>query len=406
MSIIIPLALILLTCLVIWRACDGFEIASEYLGRNLSEGVRGGTINAISSSIPELLTTVIALCFLADEDGFAMGLGTTAGSALFNGMVIPSACILAVIGSVIAGHRVTSVDVSSKVIWRDGVALVACEIAVYFLLSRTELDWWQGLVLMLMYLAYLAYMLLSMKRPVESPDPAEEDESENNCKSEVTSPTGAIHGLIYWLSFGPLLDLDRAFVRPKHQQRMVSETWNAFPLLITATSVIGAACYVLVMACETLGREINMPSIFVAVIFASMATSVPDTVMSIRDARDGDYDDAVANALGSNLFNIGFALGFPLFLYTLISGPITLEDQVRRHTAQILLILLILTALGFLAYLFGGRGTKDDGTRFIRMTRTNALMLLGLYGFFMAYVVGTVAEWDWAVAISAALTFN
>ena len=82
-----PSILIFFTCLVIWRACDGFEIASEYIGRNLSEGVRGGTINAVSSSIPELFTTLIALFVLADRDGFSIGIGTTAGSALFNGMI-------------------------------------------------------------------------------------------------------------------------------------------------------------------------------------------------------------------------------------------------------------------------------------------------------------------------------
>ena len=62
---------------------------------------------------------------------------------------------------------------------------------------------------------------------------------------------------------------------------------------------------------ELFGMQLEgfgMPTMFVAVIFASMATSVPDTVMSIRDARDGDYDDAVANALGSNIFDVCFAL--------------------------------------------------------------------------------------------------
>ena len=79
MGVVIPLVLILFTCLLIWRACDGFEVASEYIGRNLSEGVRGGTINAISSSIPELFTTLIALFVLSDADGFSIGIGTTAG---------------------------------------------------------------------------------------------------------------------------------------------------------------------------------------------------------------------------------------------------------------------------------------------------------------------------------------
>src|SRR6056297_901690 len=163
MGIAFPIALIVLTCLVIWRACDGFEIASEYLGRNLSEGVRGGTINAISSSIPELLTTVIALFFLSDEDGFAVGLGTTAGSALFNGMIIPALCILTVVGAVVAGTRVDSIKVSSKVILRDGLTLLFCEAVILILIRDSYLYWWQGLVLILLYVAYFSFMFLSMK---------------------------------------------------------------------------------------------------------------------------------------------------------------------------------------------------------------------------------------------------
>ena len=61
MGIIIPLLFIFICCLIIWKASDGFEVSSEYLGRNLSDGVRGATINAIASSMPELFTTIFFL---------------------------------------------------------------------------------------------------------------------------------------------------------------------------------------------------------------------------------------------------------------------------------------------------------------------------------------------------------
>ena len=70
MGVVIPLILIILTSVIIWKSSDGFDKASTYLGRNLSDGVKGATINAISSSMPELLTTIFFLIFLKMQKVF------------------------------------------------------------------------------------------------------------------------------------------------------------------------------------------------------------------------------------------------------------------------------------------------------------------------------------------------
>jgi len=416
MGIIIPLVLIFFTCLLIWRACDGFEIGSEYIGRNLSEGVRGGTINAISSSIPELLTTLIALFVLSDKDGFAVGIGTTAGSALFNGMIIPAVCILTVVGTVVLGTKVLSVNVAPKVILRDGLCLIAAELLLILCLGGTKLVWWQGALMMSFYIGYLFYMISSMKRnQAAAGDNDEDDEEEDDDDDEERGPIG---NLFYWLSLGPLLDLEGIFVKEKHKQQIKDETWNGWPILIASTAVIAVACYFLVKACEWLGSGtfgpgahegytlfgmelsgFQMPALFVAVIFASMATSVPDTVISVRDAKDGDYDDAVANALGSNIFDICFALGFPLFLFTLIHGSIEMSPDVVKQSSELRAALLILTVAGFCLYFFGKRETKD-GVTTIPLGKNRAFALLGIYFFFVVYIVASSQDAGWAASIS------
>jgi len=418
MGIAIPLVLIVFTCLLIWRACDGFEIASEYIGRNLSEGVRGGTINAISSSVPELFTTLIALFVLADRNGFAIGIGTTAGSALFNGMVIPAASILSVIGFVVAGVRVTSVNVSTKVLLRDGLSLILCEAILILLINGQRLDWWQGLILIAMYVAYLAFMLLSMKaiggEAATSDGPVVEVADDGESKSD-----GWGARLFYWLSLGPLMDLERFFIGERQQRQMEQERWNGWPLLLTSTAIIAAACWLLVLACEWLGTGseeephyvllgyqlsgLGMPAMFVAVIFASMATSVPDTVMSIRDARDGDYDDAVANALGSNVFDICFALGLPLFLYTMLHGPIEMSPEVARQSGELRLMLLTFTIVGFVVYFCGRRQILANGSRVVEMKRGKAALLLAMYALFVLYIIGLTIDSPAALRISDGL---
>ena len=414
-GILIPLILIFFTCLLIWRACDGFEVASEYIGRNLSEGVRGGTINAISSSLPELFTTLIALFVLADKDGFSVGIGTTAGSALFNGMIIPAACIFTVVGAVVMGKRVTSVNVSTKVLLRDGLSLILCEVVLIMLINGHALHWWQGLVLMGMYACYLCYMLMSMK--VSHSNGAGEIEIEIE-QEEGDEARGLVGKSFYWLSGGPLMDLERFFVKEKHGDQIKKETWNGWPLLLTSSAIIGLACFFLVKACEWLGtgpanlddpnyqllggkfEGLGMPAMFVAVIFAAMATSVPDAVMSIRDARDGDYDDAVANALGSNIFDICFALGFPLFLYTIINGPIQMTEEVVSQSGELRLLLLVLTVVGFFVYFLGKRGKTASGSVYVEMKRGKAAILLLIYLAFVGYVIARSMESQWSIQVS------
>lgn len=419
MGVLIPLVLILFTCLLIWRACDGFEVASEYIGRNLSEGVRGGTINAISSSIPELFTTLIALFVLSDADGFSIGIGTTAGSALFNGMIIPAACIVSVVGFVILGVRVTSVNVSTKVLLRDGISLIACEFVLILLINGTRLHWWQGLILMVMYGTYLVFMLWTMKAaPEEDVKDESSRQEEDDSGEEGPSPLGRV---FYWMSGGPLLDLEFHFVKDRHREQIKQETWNGWGLLVASTAIIGVACWLLVTACQWLGTGpgneahphyvlfgrqytgMGMPAMFVAVIFASMATSVPDTVISIRDARDGDYDDAVANALGSNIFDICFALGFPLFLFTLIHGPIVMSEDIAQQSGELRLLLLSLTIVGFFVYYVGKRGKTAGGVPYVEMKRGKAIILLLIYVVFVVYIVARSQGVPWAHELSGVL---
>ena len=364
---IIAILAIILCCLIIWRASDGFEAASEYLGRNLTDGVRGATINAIGSSMPELFTTFWFLFVMNDRDGFAGGIGTTAGSAIFNGMIIPAVVILAVIGYGLARR----VNVSRKVILRDGLSLIAAEIVLIFLISGTTLYWWHGAILMAVYGVYVAIMLSTMS------DGGEDEDGEDEAEVDDLEDQGSVFGNLLTLNLEPV------FVRGE------INTGSAWTLLLVSMAIIGGACALLVHSCETLAVELNIPIYFVAVVIASAATSVPDTIISYRDAMAGEYDDAVANALGSNIFDVCFALGFPLFVFTLLYGPIEMSAATVVNVTELRTLLLMLTILAFLIY-FIGQG----------MGRLKAFLLLGIYFGFTAFILGKAYGAEWALGVS------
>ena len=381
MGLIIPILIIVFCCIVIWKASDGFETSSEYLGRNMSEGVRGATINAIASSMPELFTTIFFLWFLKDTDGFSGGIGTTAGSAIFNGMIIPAVVIFAVLSS----NASTKIEVSKKVILRDGLSLIIAEAILILLISGDTLMWWHGLVLMLTYGAYITYMLTSMKKVDNEQDDDDNDDEDDD--DEIES-VGFFKGLF-------TLNLEGLVIGNKE-----INTRNSWQLLILSMLIIGSACLLLVVACEFIGSDtytflgyefngLNIPIMFVAVILASAATSVPDTIISVRDAKNGNYNDAVANALGSNIFDICFALGFPLFMYCLIYGPINMDPTVVEFSSELRILLLVFTILAFFVYYIGKY-----------MGKIKAYILLSMYILFTAYICGRSLDASWAQEIS------
>ena len=374
MITLIALLAIVGAMVVIWRASDGFETASEYLGRNLSDGVRGATINAIGSSMPELFTTLFGLILLGHVDNFAFGIGTTAGSAIFNGMLIPAVVIFAVIGFGVA----EKVNVSKKVILRDGLSLVAAEFILIFLISGSTLYWWHGVILMLTYGAYVIIMLKTMSVNKDSDDAIDEEEENDSQPNQ-----GFLMSLL-------ILDLECLIIG---QRELKSK--NAWWLLIIAMVVIGAACIGLVEACEALAGEMGLAPYFIAVVLASAATSVPDTILSYRDAMEGQYDDAVANALGSNIFDICFALGFPLFLYTIVYGQIEMGTETVQNVAELRISLLILTSLAFLVYYF------NKG-----MGRLQGILLLSMYFIFTVFVFAKGYNVPWAVEFGEELNLK
>lgn len=365
--ILISLLLIILCCLIIWRASDGFEAASEYLGRNLNDGVRGATINAIGSSMPELFTTLFFLFVLMDKDGFAGGIGTTAGSAIFNGMIIPAFVILVVLLKGMA----SSVKVSKKVLLRDGLALLLCEFVLILLLGDKFLSWEHGLILMLLYVVYATYMIKTMDTgngDSENVDEEEDDEEENNRS--------------------PLYNLVTLNLEPVMVKNTIN-TPSAWGLLLVTMLIIGMACLLLVKSCEWMGEALEIPIYFIAVILASAATSVPDTILSIKDAKKGNYDDAVANALGSNIFDVCFALGLPLFIFCLIYGPIEMNAETVINISELRILLFILTAIAFGIYIFK-----------TQLTYINAFLLLFVYALFTFYIFGKSLDASYANVIA------
>lgn len=309
MEAVIPLAVITATSVAMMFACNFFEPASIYLGRNLPPGVRGTLINGTASSLPELFTTFCFLFLFHDTGGFAAGIATCAGSAVFNEVVILALVIFGakrshelqqknqILTQNVRIYTPFRIVLNKKVVMRDAIFFIAPELLLVWMLSTKDtLTWRDGASLLFMYAAYFSYLMYEISGHEAEPDDEDYD------------------GMT---------------------------TGKAWRHLTLATSAIAVACYGLSWAVVELAVFMEVPTFLVAVLFASAATSLPDAILSYKDAVRGECDDAVSNAVGSNIFDITICLGLPLTCYGLVYGDVPLGNT---DTQALRIGLLLITS--------------------------------------------------------------
>lgn len=97
--------------------------------------------------------------------------------------------------------------------------------------------------------------------------------------------------------------------------KLVMPKKERYWLLFSSSIFNIALCtYLMVDAVNRIGCNLGISPLFMGLVFLSAGTSVPDALGSIAVAREGEGDMAVANAFGSNVFDILLGLGVPWLL--------------------------------------------------------------------------------------------
>jgi len=359
---------VILASVVIMYACNEFEDAADYLGKDMKPGIKGATINAIGSSLPEMLTTFFLLFMFNDLAGFSAGVATTAGSAIFNSVVIPLLCILAVRYYGVRQKdgtlkKMSFIEIDKSSLRRDIFFLIAAEMVLIYFLGDTKLTWVAGLSLVAFYFVYLGYLLYSNRGgSVSSVDEGEDDEDDED-DEELPSK---LKSLITF-QFNNLLFGGRALNKK-----------TAWVNLSLSVIVIAVACHLLAESVMWSSEALSIPAYFTAIIFAAAATSVPDAILSVKDSIKGNPDDSLSNAIGSNTFDITVALGLPLLAYSLINGDVLLNAGDTTNTdMQVLRYVLVgITLIVALAFLLPKH-----------ITVKHAAIMACLYSIWMGYIV-------------------
>ncbi|MBW3019519.1 hypothetical protein KY329_05035 [Candidatus Woesearchaeota archaeon] len=318
MTAAIHLGVIFLASAVIYFAGNWFATASSNIGNffRLPRSVKGATFDAISSSLPELM---IALFSVVAFKRFEVGIGTIAGSALFNLLIIPGVCVLV---------APCAFKVSKELISRDGMFY---NISVFALLAALLYSRTWGIVIPLIFLVIYFWYIKDIWTHAKA---------------------------------------HRKATAHKPQKQM--SIWKDVIVALTTMVIIGLASYFLTEHAIGLAEVLGIPAIIIAFTIVAAATSFPDTIISVVNAKKGNIDDATANVFGSNIFDILVGLSIPLLVALFYNSHVVIAFK------NLEIIVGLLGATILVLYFLAKSHT---------LNKKQAWFMLFMYFVFLTYVV-------------------
>ncbi|MFB6312195.1 MAG: sodium:calcium antiporter, partial [Salinirussus sp.] len=172
-----------------------------------------------------------------------------------------------------------------------------------------------------------------------------------------------LYGLYVFIQWQDVSDND---ARDAQQHIAVGREWLR---LAAGLLIILIAVEQLVAGVESLGHTFGIPEFLAGVTIIAAATSLPDTLVSVRTARDDRGITSLGNVLGSNTFDLLVAIP----LGVLIVGTATVDFAVAVPMLGVLTLATVL--------LFTFLRTA------LSITGLEAYTLLGAYALFVAWVV-------------------
>lgn len=279
MQLIIQFLLLCVGFLMLVRGADWFvegtsKIATRF---GIPQLVVGLTIVAMGTSAPETAVSIAA----ALKGNAGIAIGNVVGSNILNILIILG--ITAVI---------INVSVQQSTLKYEIPFMILITVVFYCMgITGHYVYFYEGIILVLLFIAYLIYLLQMAKKGKEEILAAEKQDK--IWKLILASIIGG--GFIVW---GSDITVDAA-------------TWIA--------------------------KHFGMTERFIGLTIVALGTSLPELVTSVTAALKGKADIAIGNIVGSNIYNILFVIGITSLITPVVFEPNFLIDTVIAALAGVLL---------------------------------------------------------------------
>ncbi|MFP4132210.1 calcium/sodium antiporter [Thiohalospira sp.] len=294
----LPLVGVLVGFVILVRAADRFIEGAAGLARNLgvSPLVVGLTIVGFGTSAPEMLVSGLA----AWEGNSGIAIGNALGSNITN-----LALVLGVTALLIP------MRVGSAILRREFPVMLLVMVAALLLLVDDRLSSLDGGLLLAGMVAYVGWLAWLARSDSSSTDPM------------VATLTEEIPDA---------LSTGRALV------------WTLVGLVL----LLGSA-RLIVWGAATAAASLGISDLVIGLTVVAIGTSLPELAAALSSARKREFEMALGNVIGSNIFNLLGVLGLPGVIHATAVPAGVLERDFP--------VMLLLTALVFAFAL--GRGGCD-----------------------------------------------
>lgn len=349
LMLIISILLLVVCFYLLAVICEEFFVPSLDIISNrlrLSSDVAGATLMAVGSSAPEFFTSLIAVFRPGGLED--VGSGTIVGSAIFN--------ILVIIG---ASAMFKAVKLHWQPVIRDTVFYIFTIILLLLVFMDGKVTLPEAGIFVFAYMLYILTVVYWKKFfPYKDVDPIVLIETEEKKNAVATVSRKLLSFVIPDVIKNPKLYV------------------GAF--IMSIVSIAGLS-FVLVETVVIIADFFTINPTFLALTVLAAGTSIPDLLSSIIVAKQGRGDMAVSNAVGSNIFDILFALGMPWFIVLTLKGG-TIPVGTENLLGSVFLLFATVVAILFLLVV-----------RNWRIGQRSGLILIFLYVLYVVYTFIQVA---------------
>ncbi|MCP5077482.1 MAG: calcium/sodium antiporter, partial [Psychromonas sp.] len=263
---------------------------------SISPLIVGVVIVGLGTSAPEMLVSAIA----AAEGNTGLSIGNAIGSNITNvGLMLGLTALF------------YPLHIHSKLLKREMPVLLAIILLSYFLLWDQHLSFLNGLLLLVLMFVMLAYTIWEAKSHGD-------DELPQEILDEMPEEVGK---------------------------------GEALKWLVVGIVVLIASSRVLVWGAVEVAEYFQVSDLIIGLTIVAIGTSLPELAATVAAARKKEFDLAVGNIIGSNIFNILGVMALPGLI-----RPDTFDSEVLTRDYPVMIGLIIALMIFSIAWRKGKTG--------------------------------------------------